>query len=264
MKGILRTLENAILKAGKVASRDYGEVENLQVSRKGPGNFVTSSDLKVEKIIIEELQKVYPTIGIISEEAGFIKGTHEKYTFILDPIDGTTNFMHGLPFFCISGALIENINGKKQVQAGVTYAPVLGEVYKAERGSGAFCNDRRLTVSARDNIDESLFACYIAKHNQEFRRKDLETVETVKLNSRIYGSAALELAFVAAGKLDGMWHNHLKPWDLAAGTLLVQEARGMVSEIDGGDNFLDSGSIIAANNSLFEEVRKRVAKCYQA
>ncbi len=263
MKGILKTLETTILKAGKVVSRDYGEIENLQVSRKGPGNFVTSADLKVEQIIIEELQKAYPTIGILSEEAGIIQGTNSKMQFILDPIDGTTNFMHGLPFFCISGALIENINGKKQTMLGVTYAPAIGEMYIAEKGGGAYCNNRRLQVSARDNIEESLFACYVAKHNQDYRQKDLDTVQKVKVNARIYGSAALELAFVAAGKLDGMWHNHLKPWDLAAGVLLVQESRGMVSEINGGTDFLNTGSIIAANNSLFEELRKRVSICYK-
>lgn len=263
MKGILKTLENTILKAGKVAIRDFGEIENLQVSRKGPNNFVTSADLKVERIIIEELQKAYPSIGILSEEAGLVKGTNDKMQFILDPIDGTTNFMHGLPFFCISAALVENIGGKKQPLLAVTYAPILGDMYIAEKGGGAYCNNKRLQVSARDNIDESLFACYIAKHNQEYRQKDIDTVQKVKVNARIYGSAALELAFVAAGKLDGMWHGHLKPWDLAAGVLLVQESRGMVSEINGGTGYLDSGSIIAANSSLFEELRKRVSVCYK-
>ncbi len=257
---ILKTLENVILKAGKVVNRDYGELENLQVSKKGPGNFVTSADLKVEKIIITELQRAYPQMNILSEEAGFIKGTGDKFQFILDPIDGTTNFMHGLPFFCITCSLVEIIAGKKQVQLAITYAPILNEMYIAEKGSGATCNGRKLNVSGRDNIEESLFACYIAKNNSEFRSQDLKTITEAKVNSRIYGSAALELAYIASGKLDGMWHNHLKVWDFAAGTLLVTEARGMVSEINGGNNYLESGSIIATNRGVFEELRNRVAK----
>jgi myo-inositol-1(or 4)-monophosphatase len=260
----LKIIEETLVKAGKVLARDYGEVENLQVSKKGPGNFVTSSDLKIEKILIEEFLKVFPNYSILSEERGAIPGTDGKYTFIIDPIDGTTNFMHGIPYFCISVGLQEKqLNGKKTIVAAGIYAPALNELYLAEKGSGATVNRRRLLVSGRDNFEESSFATYIAKYNEPRRKQDLESLSKFVTNVRILGSAAMELAFVAAGKLDGMWHANLKPWDIAAGTLLVTEARGMISEINGGDNYLESGSIIAANQNLFEKLRNIVQPCYK-
>ncbi len=263
MSGTLNIIEKTLLKAGKILLRDYGEVENLQVSRKGPSNFVTSADLKVEKILINEFQTIYPSYSIMSEERGFIQGD-DKFTFIIDPIDGTTNFIHGIPYFCISVGLQEKLpNGKKQMVAAGIYAPVLDELYLAERGEGATVNGRRLKVSARDNIEESSFASYISKYNPERRKQDINSLTKFTTNIRILGSAAMELAFVSAGKLDGMWHANLKPWDIAAGTLLVTEARGRVSEIDGGDNFIESGSIIAGNENLFEKLRELVAPCYK-
>jgi myo-inositol-1(or 4)-monophosphatase len=257
-------MEDIILKAGKVLSRDFGEIENLQVSKKGPGNFVTSSDLRVEKILIDEFQKAFPSYAIMSEERGYLNGDSDKFTFIIDPIDGTTNFMHSIPYFCISVGLQEKLaNGKKQIVAAGIYAPALNELYLAEKGSGATVNRRRLTVSGRDNFEESSFATYIAKFNPERRKQDLESISKFVTNVRILGSAAMELAFVAAGKLDGMWHANLKPWDIAAGTLLVTEARGQISEINGGDNYMETGSIIAANANLFEKLRNTVAPCYK-
>ncbi len=264
MANHLKIIEDTLIKAGKILARDYGEVENLQVSRKGPGNFVTSSDLKIEKMLIDDFQRIFPSYSIMSEERGYISGTSDKFTFIIDPIDGTTNFMHGIPYFCISVGLQEKLaNGKKQIVAAGIYAPALNELYLAEKGSGATVNRRRLTVSARDNFEESSFATYIAKYNLDRRKQDIESLSKFTTNVRILGSAAMELAFVAAGKLDGMWHCNLKPWDIAAGTLLVTEARGQISEIDGGDNFLESGSIIAANEHLFEKLRDIVAPCYK-
>lgn len=263
MSGQLHIIEKTLIKAGKILSRDFGEVENLQVSRKGPSNFVTSADLKVEKILIEEFQKAFPSYAIMSEERGFING-NSNFTFIIDPIDGTTNFMHSIPYFCISVGLQEKLaNGKTQMVAAGIYAPVLNELYLAEKGSGATVNGRKLLVSARDNIEESSFACYISKYNEIRRKQDLESLSKFITNIRILGSAAMELAFVAAGKLDGMWHCNLKPWDIAAGTLLVTEARGNVSEINGGINFIESGSIIASNSNLFEKLRGLVAPCYK-
>lgn len=263
MSGTLNVIEKTILKAGKVLIRDYGEIENLQVSRKGPSNFVTSADLKVEKILIEEFQKVFPQYAIMSEERGYISGS-DKFTFIIDPIDGTTNFMHGIPYFCISVGLQEKLpNGKKQMVAAGIYAPALDELYLAEKGEGATVNGRRLQVSARDNLEESSFAAYITKYNELRRKQDIVALTKFITNVRILGSAAMELAFVSAGKLEGMWHANLKPWDIAAGTLLVTEARGRVSEIDGGDNYIESGSIIAGNENLFEKLRSSVAPCYK-
>jgi myo-inositol-1(or 4)-monophosphatase len=264
MSAQLKIIENTLVKAGKVLSRDYGEIENLQVSRKGPGNFVTSADLKVERILIDEFQRAYPDYQIMSEERGFVSGTSDKFTFIIDPIDGTTNFMHGIPYFCISVGLQEKLpNGKKQMVAAGIYAPALNELYLAEKGSGATVNGRRLQVSARDNIEESSFAAYISKYNEQRRKQDVTSISKFVANIRILGSAAMELAFVSAGKLDGMWHCNLKPWDIAAGTLLVTEARGNISEINGGDNFIETGSIIAANSELFEKLRGLVAPCYK-
>jgi myo-inositol-1(or 4)-monophosphatase len=153
--------------------------------------------------------------------------------------------------------------GKKQMVAAGIYAPVLNELYLAEKGSGATLNRRRLNVSGRSNFEECSFAAYIAKYNSERRKQDIASLSGFITNVRILGSAAMELAFVAAGKLDGMWHHNLKPWDIAAGTLLVTEARGQISEIGGGDNYIESGSIIAANSNLFEKLRAQVSPCYE-
>jgi myo-inositol-1(or 4)-monophosphatase len=264
MSSTLKIIENTILKAGKILSRDFGEIENLQVSKKGPGNFVTSSDLKVERILIEEFQKTLPQHSIMSEERGYIAGTSDKYTFIIDPIDGTSNFMRGIPYFCISVGLQEKLaNGKKQIVAAGIYAPALNELYLAEKGEGATVNGRRLVVSNRDNFEDASFACYISKFNPQRRAQDLDSLNKFITNIRILGSAAMELAFVSAGKLDGMWHCNLKPWDIAAGVLLVTEARGIVTEIDGNSNFLETGSILASNSAVNDKLRKVIAPCYK-
>lgn len=259
----LKGMEDAILKAGRYLARDYGEVENLQVSRKGAQGFVTSADLKAEKIVVEELQRSFPDYSIVSEEAGIIKGSNSQYTFILDPIDGTTNFMHGLPFFCTSLALQENLpdSGKKIVAAAI-YSPILDEMYLAEKNEGSRINGKRLKVSGRNKLEEAVFSAYLAKFDLDQRSLDLEALNCAKIHTRIYGSAALELCFIAAGKLEGMWHWKLKPWDIAAGSLIVQEAGGIVTEIDGGLNFLNSGCIIAANSELHEKLRKKIESCY--
>lgn len=259
----LREMEKAILKAGRYLARDYGEIENLQVSRKGAGSFVTSADLKAEKIVLEELRKSFPDYCVLSEEAGFVAGADGRYTFILDPIDGTTNFMHGLPFFCVSLALQEKLpNGKTEIIAAAIYAPILDEMYLAEKGEGARVNNKRLNVSARDRLEDGVFAAYLAKYDKEQRACDQNALNSAVLHTRILGSAALELCFVAAGKLEGMWHWRLHPWDIAAGSLVVKEARGQVSEISGGQNYLETGSIIAANSNIFEKIRKKIQPCY--
>jgi myo-inositol-1(or 4)-monophosphatase len=262
MSNHLKIIENAVLKAGKILARDFGEVENLQVSKKGPGNFVTSADLKVERILIEELQASFPDYSILSEEAGYIKGTDERYTFIIDPIDGTSNFMHALPFFCISVGLQEKVGNKEKMIAGVVYAPALNELFTAEEGQGALMNDRRLLVSGRTGFEESLFAGYISRTDEKQRDKDMKAMEVIKAHTRMYGAAALELCYVAAGKLDGMWHCNLKPWDIAAGSIIVREARGIVSEIGGGSDYIKSGSLIASNKDLYDKLNDKLVKCY--
>jgi myo-inositol-1(or 4)-monophosphatase len=264
MSGQLKIIEKAILKAGRILSRDFGELENLQVSKKGPGDFVTSSDLKVEKVLVEELQKSFPEYSYRSEENYDVKGSDDQYLFVIDPIDGTTNFMHGNPFFCISIALLKkNLQGKFEPYIGVIYAPATADLYYAEKGEGAYLNNRRINVSSRKSFSECLFASYISRNDIETRKKDLDSLQEMNAHSRIMGSAALELAYVASGKLDGMWHNNLKIWDIAAGVLIVQEARGMVSEVNGGSNFLKSGNIIAANGEVFDKLRKKISKIYK-
>ena len=254
-------IEKACMKAGKIMKRDYNEVENLQISKKGPGNFVTSCDLKVEKILIEEIQEKFPKYTIISEEAGTIKGEDDKITFIIDPIDGTTNFMHGIPFFAISIGVLKKTAKGNELIAGVVYNPIFDEFYHAEKGCGAFCNNRRLFTSGREDYDQAVFATYIARNNDQYRKRDINIISSLKIHSRIIGSAAMELAFVAAGKLDGMWHYNLKPWDIAAGIVMVREAKGIVTEIDGGANSLKTGNIIATNPNIYENLRKKLVQC---
>jgi myo-inositol-1(or 4)-monophosphatase len=257
----IKILEAAALKAGKYLSRDFGEVENLQVSKKGAGDFVTSADLKSEKIIMEELTKARPDYGFLTEESGEIKGKNPKFRWIIDPIDGTTNFMHGLPHFCISIALEEKISDtKSEIIAGVIYSPILNDLYSAEKGQGATVNNRRLKTSARSEIEDCMIAGTISSRSEDVKKFDLKNFEDLKTHHRFFGSAALDLAYVAAGKFDAMWHKNLKPWDMAAGILLVNEARGMITELDGGSNPLYNGNIIASNgvihNSLLAHFRK--------
>lgn len=260
----LKLIQNAVLKAGRYLARDYGEIENLQVSRKGAGNFVTSADLKAEKILIEELQRDFEGCSILSEEAGEILGSKKDFKFIIDPIDGTTNFMHGSPFFCVSVALMEkSTSGKNEITKGVIYSPITDDLFIAEKGEGAFLNDRRMQTSGRREFEQALFTAYLNKSDILVQQQDMKAISAVPSHVRIMGSAALELAYVAAGKLDGMWHRNLRIWDIAAGILMVQEARGIVSEINGRDGYLESGNIIASNPAIYDNLRSKILPCYK-
>jgi len=257
---LIRIVEAAVHKAGRALSRDFGEVENLQVSRKGPGDFVSSADHRAEKILVEELSKSRPDYGFLVEEKGEIPGKDPDNRWIIDPLDGTSNFLHGVPHFCVSVGLEQRTpNGKKEIVLGAVYAPVLQEFYWAEKGQGAFVNDRRLGVSARNRLEECLVGAYI-RRDPEAAARDLKMLQMMPCSRRILGSAALELAYVAAGKLDGFWHHNLKPWDMAAGMLLVREARGMVTEVDGGSRVLESGNILASNEPIHDQLLKQLAK----
>jgi myo-inositol-1(or 4)-monophosphatase len=261
MSSYAKILETAALKAGRYLARDFGEIENLQVSKKGPGNFVTSADLKSEKILIEELQKAKPDFGFLTEETGEIKGKDSKFRFIIDPIDGTTNFMHGLPHFCISLALEQIISPtKSEIIAGCIYAPILDELYSAEKGQGAYVNNRRLSVSSRKNLEDCMVVGTISSRDESVKQFDLKNFDTLKTHHRFFGSAALDLAYVAAGKFDALWHKNLKPWDIAAGILLVREARGMVTELDGGSQMLENGNILATNSEVHDSLLKHFRK----
>ena len=203
-------------KASKVLIRDFGELENLQVSKKGPKDFVTNSDKKTEKVLINELTKNKKKYSILSEEIGFIKNDDNDYIWVIDPIDGTTNFLHGIPHFCISIGL----KFKDEIISGIIFDPIKNEIFYAEKNQGAFFNNHRIRVSKRKNLDECLFAT------------NKNGLLSTDLNARIFGSAALDLAYVASGRIDGYFQNGLNLWDIAAGTLIVKEAGGIVNNYD--------------------------------
>ena len=211
----LNIMIKASEKASKILIRDFGELENLQVSKKGPKDFVTNADIKAEKIIIEELKKARPNYSIISEENGVEKNKDETNFWIIDPIDGTTNFLHGVPHFAISIALQSN----NEMVCGLIYDPIKDELFYAEKNHGAYFNNQRIRVSKKRNIDECLFAVGKGKYNPD-------------LIYRRSGSAALDLAYVSSGRFDGCLHKNVNLWDIAAGTILIKEAGGIVNEID--------------------------------
>jgi myo-inositol-1(or 4)-monophosphatase len=239
----------AARKAARALVRDYGEVEHLQVSMKGPGDFVSSADIKAEKTLRAELKKARPDFGFLLEEGGEIAGADKSHRWIIDPIDGTTNFLHGIPNFSISIGLERD----GELVAGVVYQPLGDEMFHGEKGSGAYLNERRLRVSARRKMDEAVITTGIPhKGRGDHARflKELAAVMDCTAGIRRFGSAALDLAYVAAGRCDGYWEADLKPWDIAAGLVLVREAGGYVTDLDGGSTMLESGSLVAANDHL--------------
>ncbi len=254
---LLKVMTDAARKAGRRLARDFGELEELQVSKKGAADFVSAADLKSEQILFEELSKARPGYSFLGEERGLIEGTDKTHRWIVDPLDGTTNFLHAIPHFAINIALERD----GQVVAAVTYNPVLGDTFWAERGKGAFVNDRRLRVSARSRMDEAVFATGIpfVGHGQHARfLKELHQISQKVAGVRRFGAAALDLAYVAAGRFDGYWERDLKTWDLAAGLLLVTEAGGKISNADGGEDVLGDGSVCAANPELHPHLLERL------
>ncbi len=223
-------------KASKVLIRDFGEIEKLQVSIKGPSDFVTNSDYKVEKIIINELSKSKKKYYLISEESGKIENENKSGCWIIDPIDGTTNFLHGIPHFAISIALKSN----NEITSGLIFDPIKNEMFYAEKNSGSFFNNRRIRVSKKDELQDCLFA---TNH---------EGAISSKLNLRYTGCAALDLAYVSCGRLDGYFHNKINVWDVAAGVLIIREAGGKVNDIDKFD--MNNINIRASNNNIFNKM----------
>ena len=228
-------------KASKSVIRDFGEIEKLQVSKKGPRDFVTKTDKKVEKILIEELSKIKKNYSFLSEEIGKIENKDKENIWIIDPIDGTTNFLHGIPHFAICIAL----ESKKEIISGLIYDPIKDEMFYAEKNKGAYLNNQRLRVSKKNLIDECLFS---SNH---------EGVKYSNLNMRYSGCAALDLAYVASGRLDGFFHNNINIWDVAAGALLVEEAGGIVNDLDKfNDNNIDiRASSGAINDKMLENLK---------
>lgn len=246
---LVRVMIDAARKAGRALARDFGEVAELQVSRKGAADYVSAADLKAEQTLFEALTRVRPGYGFLGEERGLIEGTDKTHTWIVDPLDGTTNFLHAMPHFAVNIAL----QREGEIVAGVTYNPANADLFWAERGRGAFMGDRRLRVAARSRWAEAVLATGIpflghGRHGQFL--KELHQVAQTVSGVRRFGSAALDLAWVAAGRFDGYWERDLNPWDLAAGVLMVREAGGVVTDADGGPDPLATGSICAANEAL--------------
>lgn len=254
---LLKVMSDAARKAARGLNRDFGELAELQVSRKGAADFVSAADIKAEQSLFESLTKARPGYSFLGEERGLIEGTDKTHTWIVDPLDGTTNFLHAIPHFAINIAL----QREGVVVAAVTYNPVTNELFWAEKGKGAFVNDRRLRVAARQRLDESVLATGIPYlgHGQHARfLKELHQVSQRVAGVRRFGAAALDLAWVAAGRMDGFWERDLSAWDLAAGVLLVTEAGGKVTTAEGGEDILAAGSVCAANLDLHPLILERL------
>ena len=240
-------------KAAKILIRDFGEIENLQVSLKGPGNFVTASDIKVEKILVEELQKARPTYSILSEEIGEINND-ESFKWIIDPIDGTSNFLHGIPHFAISIGLEHD----KEIICGIIYDPIKDEMFTAEKGNGAYVNNKRMRVSSRSKLKDCII--FTGGPRQNPKDKELFFVEyknfssVVKTPIRKMGSASLDIAYVAAGRCDGFWQRNLNYWDYAAGIILVKESGGFVTDFNGKNRYIENKTILVTNSKIDKEM----------
>ena len=246
---LLNVMVQAVLKAGRGLARDFGEVENLQVSLKGPGDFVSAADRRADEVLIAELRKARPAFGFLTEESGVIAGSDDSHRWIIDPLDGTTNFLHGIPIFAVSLAL----EREGQLVAGVIFNPVLNELYVAEKGSGAYLNDRRLRVAARHKLADCVIATGLpgisrASHATSFA--EIERIMPKVAGLRRSGSAATDLAWVASGRFDGYWERGVKPWDVAAGVVLVREAGGIVSDAAGAGDFFGTGTVVAGNDAV--------------
>ncbi len=249
---LLNVMIKAAQRAARHLRRDFGEVENLQVSRKGPADFVTRADRRTEEILHEELKKARPGYGFILEEGEDEAGDGE-HAWIIDPIDGTTNFIHGIPHFAMSIALKRG----REIVAGLVYNPISDEMFVAEKGRGAFLNNRRIRCSARRGLRDAVIVngCpHRGRADLARFRRELAVVQEQVAGLRRFGAASLDFAWVAAGRFDGFWERGLKIWDIAAGVLLVREAGGRVEDLDGGPDVLKTGNILAAAPEVFPEL----------
>ena len=256
---LVTVMVNAAYKAARDLIRDFGEVENLQVSRKGPADFVSAADHRAEKTIVAELRRARPKFGFLLEEGGTIEGEDTSNRWVVDPLDGTTNFLHGLPHFCISIGLERD--GKPH--AGVIYDPIRDEVFWAENGTSAFLNNQRLRVSARRTLPTALLATafpFIARPRCPNHGAIVHRLSGETSGVRRTGSAALDLAYVAAGRLDGFWGYALAPWDLAAGVAIVREAGGIVTGVTGGADAMTSGNVLVTNGHLHRTLQEALAQ----
>ena len=249
----INVMVKACRKASKTIIRDFGEIENLQVSLKGPGDFVTASDKKVEKILINELQKARPSYSILSEEIGQINND-KSFKWIIDPIDGTANFLHGIPHFAISIGLEHD----DEIICGIVYDPIKDEMFVAEKGNGSYLNNQRMRVSSRSKLKDCIV--FTGGPKLDSKNKELALEEYKKFSSKILipirklGSASLDMAYVAAGRCDGFWQRNLNYWDIAAGIVLVKEAGGFVTDFEGENRYVENKTILATNSRISKEM----------
>ena len=250
---LISVMTDAAQKAARSLKRDFGEVENLQVSRKGPGNFVSAADTRAEEVLRGALEKARPGYGMVLEEGGRIEGTDATHVWHVDPLDGTTNFLHGIPHFCISIGL----EREGTIVAGVIYDPIKDEMFVAERGKGAYLNNRRMRVAARREMADAVAYCGLPHLGRPAHPRflaELASVMAVSAGLRRMGAAALDMAYVAAGRADLYWERDIKTWDMAAGLVLIREAGGFVSDCDGGSDPMTALSVCAGNEILHREL----------
>ena len=249
----------AARKAGRSLARDFGEVEHLQVSLKGPSNFVTAADKRAEQILYDELSKARQGYGFLMEESGVVEGQDKTHRWLIDPLDGTTNFLHSIPHFAISIAL----QRENELVAGLIYNPANGDLFTAEKGKGAFFNDRRIRVAARRKMEDCVIATGVphrGKANHQGYLSQLNRVMGAVAGIRRLGAASLDLAWTAAGRFDGYWEQDLHAWDIAAGLIILREAGGFVSDMAGGRAMLETGSLIAGNEVVQRGLRQLLAE----
>jgi myo-inositol-1(or 4)-monophosphatase len=252
---LINVMVKAARRAGRSLKRDLGEIEHLQVSLKGPANFVSLADKRAEEMLYDDLAKARPGYGFIGEEGGHREGADKSHTWIVDPLDGTTNFLHGIPQFAISIALQRDAT----LIAGVIYNPANDELYIAERGKGAFLNDQRLRVAGRRKLNDCVVACglpHIGRGDHDLSRREMTEIQNQVAGLRRFGAASLDMAFVAAGRLDGYWERNLSSWDIAAGQIILREAGGIVTGVDGNDNALTTGHVLCGNEHVHAELLK--------
>ena len=251
---IMTIMIAAVRKAARGVQRDFGEVSSLQISVKGPGDFVTNADKRAEQVLRQELLTARPTYGVLGEEEAEHKGTDPDHRFIIDPIDGTFNYMHALPYFAITIAL----ERKGEIVAGVTYNPISDELFHAEKGTGAFVNNKRMRVAQRRELLDCMMATNLpSRGNRDHaaHRAEMNMMQVKTSGIRAMGSTAMDMAYIAMGRLDGAWSNGLNAWDMAAGVLFIREAGGFVVGIKGEANPLFSGGYIAGNADLLPQIR---------
>ncbi len=255
----INLITRACMKASRSLIRDFGEIENLQVSSKGPGDFVSSADKRTEKIIIEELQKAHPEYGIVTEETGIINKSNTKNRWIIDPIDGTMNFLNGVPQFAISIGYEEN----NEIICGVIFNPIMDEMFCAEKGNGAYLNNSRIRVSKKRKIQDALLVTGGPKQASKIKDKifsEYINVSNNVSNIRKFGSAALDMAYVACGRFDGYWQRELNYWDIAAGIVILKEAGGFVEFFEEDTNSPLKKNILASNSDIHDELKELIIK----